>query len=118
MISDELRFTVLRLLDSDPDISQRDLARAVGVSLGKINYCLRALIEKGLVKARNFKNSNNKIAYTYYLTPKGASEKGRMAVEFLSLKLREIEDLRREIERVREEHAAPDAMLMGRESDV
>src|SRR6266550_7984704 len=101
MISDELRFSVLRLLQSNPDISQRDLAREVGVSLGKINYCLRALIEKGWVKARNFKNSNNKIAYTYYLTPKGVSEKARMAYEFLSLKLREIEELRREIEHVR-----------------
>jgi len=105
MISDELRFSVLRLLQSNPDISQRDLAREVGVSLGKINYCLRALIEKGWVKARNFKNSNNKIAYTYYLTPKGVSEKARMAYEFLSLKLREIEELRREIEHVRNERA-------------
>ncbi len=106
MVSDELRYSVFRLLESDPDISQRDLARAVGVSLGKINYCLRALIDKGWVKARNFKNSNNKIAYTYYLTPRGGKEKARMAYEFLSLKLREIEELRREIEHVRDEHAA------------
>jgi len=118
MISEELRFSVLRLLQSNPDISQRDLAREVGVSLGKINYCLRALIEKGLVKARNFKNNKNKIAYTYYLTPQGVSEKARMAVEFLTLKLREIEELRREIDRVREEHAAPRPKLQQRESDV
>jgi len=117
MISDELRFTVLRLLESNPDISQRDLAREVGVSLGKINYCLHALIEKGLVKARNFKNSKNKIAYTYYLTPRGVAEKARMTYHFLSLKLREIEELRREIERVREEHSAIRA-LAGRESDA
>lgn len=103
MISDELRYSVLRLLEANPDISQRDLARSVGVSLGKINYCLRALIDKGFVKARNFKNSNNKIAYTYYLTPTGVSEKVRMAYEFLSMKLKEIEDLQREIERVRAE---------------
>ena len=101
MFTDELRFSVLRLLEANPDISQRDLAREVGVSLGKVNYCLRALIEKGLIKARNFKNSNNKIAYTYYLTPTGASEKARMAYEFLSLKLREVEELEREIERMR-----------------
>jgi EPS-associated MarR family transcriptional regulator len=118
MISDELRYSVLRLLESNPDISQRDLAREVGVSLGKINYCLHALIAKGLVKARNFKNSKNKIAYTYYLTPKGVTEKVSMAYHFLSLKLREIEELRREIDRVREEHAAPRAALTGRESDA
>ena len=106
MVTDELRFAVLRLLEANPDTSQRDLAREVGVSLGKVNYCLRALIEKGLIKARNFKNSNNKIAYTYYLTPKGASEKARMAVEFLALKLREIEELRREIDRIRSERGA------------
>jgi EPS-associated MarR family transcriptional regulator len=118
MLSDELRYSVLRLLESNPDISQRDLARSVGVSLGKINYCLHALIEKGLVKARNFKNSKNKIAYTYYLTPTGASEKARMAYEFLSLKLREIEELRREIDRVREQHAVAQSTLTGRESDA
>ena len=113
MISDELRFSVLRLLEANPDISQRDLARSVGVSLGKINYCLHALIEKGLVKARNFKNNKNKMAYTYYLTPTGVSEKARMAFEFLSLRLKEIEELQREIERARAQYGSSEGKVAG-----
>src|SRR5690349_10723074 len=103
MFSDELRYRVLRVLEDHPDISQRDLSREIGISLGSTNYCLRALIERGLVKARNFRNQQNKSGYRYYLTPKGASEKAGMAMKFLAIKLREVEELRREIDRVRDE---------------
>lgn len=103
MLSDEYRYKILRLLEADPEMSQRDLARALGVSLGKANYCLQALVEKGLVKVNNFKNSKNKQAYMYLLTPRGASEKARVAVRFLKRKMAEYEALQREIEELRRE---------------
>lgn len=103
MLSDEYRYKILRLLEADPQMSQRDLARALGISLGKANYCLQALIERGLVKANNFKNSNNKQAYMYLLTPRGISEKARVAVRFLRHKMNEYESLQREIENLKRE---------------
>lgn len=103
MLSDEYRYKILRLLDADPQMSQRDLARALGISLGKANYCLQALIDRGLVKATNFKNSKNKKAYMYLLTPRGISEKARVAVRFLQHKMREYEQLQREIEELQRE---------------
>ena len=83
MLSDEYRYKILRLLEEDPQMSQRDLARALDISLGKVNYCLQALIEKGLIKARNFTSSRNKKAYMYLLTRRGITEKARVAVRFL-----------------------------------
>jgi EPS-associated MarR family transcriptional regulator len=97
MLSDEYRSKILKILDKDPKISQRELARALGVSLGKTNYCLQALMEKGLVKAHNFKNSRNKKAYTYLLTSKGVEEKALATVRFLDRKVAEYEALRSEI---------------------
>jgi EPS-associated MarR family transcriptional regulator len=97
MLTDEIRSKILRILEQDPAISQRDLARELGVSLGKANYCVRALMARGLVKANNFKNSNNKAAYMYFLTRKGLSEKARATVRFLDHKVEEYEALRREI---------------------
>src|SRR5690606_6255423 len=82
---------------------QRDIARELGVSLGSVNFVLNALIEKGLVKARNFKNSKSKIRYAYYLTPKGASEKAALTASFLQRKLNEYETLKSEIEALRHE---------------
>ena len=84
-------------------MSQRDLADAMGVSLGKINYCLRAVIERGLVKVKNFTANPNKRAYAYYLTPKGVEEKTRVTTRFLARKLREYEELKREIARLKNE---------------
>jgi EPS-associated MarR family transcriptional regulator len=84
-------------------VSQRHLAEQLGVSVGKVNYCLKALIDRGLVKANNFRNSQNKRAYLYVLTPKGVSEKSRNAVQFLQRKTAEYEALRREIDRLRRE---------------
>ena len=103
MLTDEYRSKILRILEEQPEISQRELARALGVSLGKANYCLQALIEKGLVKASNFKNSNNKAAYMYFLTRKGIAEKARATTRFLQRKMTEYEDIQREIENLKQE---------------
>ena len=93
----------MRLLEAHPEISQRDLARQLGVSLGRVNFCLQALMEKGLVKANNFKNSNNKKAYMYFLTRRGITEKARATTRFLERKLAEYEALQRELETLQRE---------------
>lgn len=103
MLSDEYRSKILKLLEEDPQLSQRDLARALGVSLGKANYCLQALMDKGLIKTNNFKNSRNKKAYMYLLTSKGLAEKARATVRFLDRKVAEYEALRREIASLKRE---------------
>lgn len=103
MLTDEYRSKILRILEEDPAISQRDLAHQLGVSLGKANYCLQALIEKGWIKANNFKNSNNKKAYMYLLTRRGIAEKARVTTRFLERKVTEYEALRREIALLRRE---------------
>ncbi len=103
MGSEETRYRLLRLIEENPEMSQRDAARALGVSLGKVNYCLQALMKRGWIKASNFKNSNNKAAYMYLLTPRGLEEKARLTVRFLAVKMREYEQLREEIEQMRRE---------------
>lgn len=103
MIPDEMRYKLMRLLEVSPEISQRDVARELGISVGKVNYCLRALIRKGWVKAANFKNSRNRTTYMYLLTPRGIEEKTRVTVRFLQTKMREYETLRAEIEQIRQE---------------
>src|SRR5262245_6476181 len=103
MLTDEYRSKILRILEESPEISQRELARELGVSLGRTNYCLQALMEKGMVKANNFKNSKNKKAYMYFLTRKGIAEKARATARFLERKTAEYEALQREIETLRRE---------------
>jgi EPS-associated MarR family transcriptional regulator len=103
MLSDEYRYKILKRLEADPDISQRKLAGELGISLGRANYCLQALVEKGLVKARNFRNNKNKKGYIYLLTPAGLEEKARMTVAFLKYKTLEYERLSKEIEDLRQE---------------
>lgn len=103
MISDEMRYDIIRLLEANPELSQREVARKLGISLGKTNYCLRALVEVGLIKVRNFKNSQNRTAYLYLLTPRGIEEKANLTMQFLQRKMREYEALRVEIEQLREE---------------
>jgi EPS-associated MarR family transcriptional regulator len=95
----------MRLLEAKPEMSQRDVARELGISVGKVNYCVQALVRKGLVKAARFKNNRNKAAYMYLLTPRGIDEKARLTVEFLQMKMREYENLRAEIEQIRREAA-------------
>ena len=103
MLTDEYRYKVLKLLAENPNLSQRELARELGISLGKVNYCVQALIEKGMVKASNFKNSQNKPAYAYLLTPKGMEDKAKVTARFLNRKLAEYEALQAEIELLRKE---------------
>lgn len=100
------RYRLLKRLEANPGLSQRALARELGVSLGKVNYCLRALMDKGLIKARNFRDSRNKLAYLYVLTPKGVAEKARLTMEYLRIKVAEAEAIQREIEALRREAAA------------
>jgi len=97
----EIHLKVLRQLQAQPDITQRELARNLGVSVGKANYCLKALIDRGLVKANNFKNSKNKVAYVYLLTPSGIETKAQITVRFLKRKLNEYEQLKQEIEELK-----------------
>jgi EPS-associated MarR family transcriptional regulator len=103
MLTDEMRYRLLRLLAANPAISQRELARELDISLGKLNYCLKALAARGLVKATNFKNSKNKAGYLYLLTPRGVEEKARVTLRFLQCKLAEYESIRVEIEELRGE---------------
>jgi EPS-associated MarR family transcriptional regulator len=97
MLTDEYRYKILKLVSANPEISQRELAKTLGVSLGKTNFCLNALIEKGLLKAANFRNSQNKLAYMYLLTPSGIEEKSKITLRFLTAKMREYEALQLEI---------------------
>lgn len=100
MLTDEYRYKILKILEANPEVSQRDLARALGVSLGRVNFCLKALIEKGLLKATNFHNSQNKLAYMYLLTPTGIREKSIITERFLKLKLEEHAALEAEINEI------------------
>jgi MarR family transcriptional regulator, temperature-dependent positive regulator of motility len=91
-------FDLLRKIEKNPRISQRELAGDLGFSLGKINYCLKALKEKGLIKAENFKQNKNKINYLYILTPKGITQKTKLTVNFMKRKMKEYEELKKEID--------------------
>jgi EPS-associated MarR family transcriptional regulator len=94
---EDFHFRVLSLLQEDPDLSQRELARVLGVSNGKLHYCMKALIDKGLVKLSNFANSKHHLGYAYLLTPAGIAEKAGMTSRFLKRKLAEYEALHVEI---------------------
>ena len=102
-MSEDSHYHVLKALEANPKLSQRELAKQLGISLGKTNYCLKALVDKGWIKARNFKNSQNKLAYAYILTPKGLEQKARLTLSFLQRKRQEYEALKREIEALTKE---------------
>ncbi len=104
-IQEEARFKILRLLHENPELTQRELGERVGVSLGAVNYCLKALIERGLVKADNFSKSPNKLGYAYVLTPAGIAEKTVLTGRFLKRKIEEYEALRLEIDALTHEVA-------------
>jgi EPS-associated MarR family transcriptional regulator len=91
------QFNVLRKIEKKPSITQRELAKDLGLSVGKINYCLRALNYKRLIKIQNFKKNPNKISYTYLLTPKGIAEKTKLTINFMKLKMREYDELQAEL---------------------
>lgn len=102
-LNENARFRALRLLEKKPDVSQRELAEEIGISVGSANYVVRALIERGLVKVANFKAAKDKRRYSYILTPKGFSEKAALTGRFLVRRLEEYEALREEIEELRSE---------------
>jgi EPS-associated MarR family transcriptional regulator len=97
-LQEDTHFRVLSLLESQSDLNQREMAKALGVSLGGVNYCLRALVEKGLVKMHNFQESDNKLGYAYLLTPQGMTEKIALTGRFLKRKKQEYAALKAEIE--------------------
>lgn len=103
MLTEEYRYKILKELEADPNISQRELARRLDISLGKANFCLKALVEKGLIKAENFKNNPNKKGYLYLLTLSGIEEKAVLTKRFLERKIKEHEELTAEIEMLRRE---------------
>ncbi len=93
----EIRYRLLKILSQDSNLSQRDMAKRMGISLGKVNYCLSELAKKGLIKVNRFKSAKNKIPYTYVLTPSGLEEKAKLTVTFLRRKLSEYEEIKRQI---------------------
>lgn len=103
MSIDESHLKVLRTLQLNPVVNQRDLALELGVSLGKINYCLKALLSRGFIKVQNFQKSGNKLAYAYLLTPAGVSVKAELTALFLMRKVAEYEVLNQEIEQLKRE---------------
>ena len=105
MSQSESHLRVLRLLQENPQLSQRELADRLGISLGKANYCLKALLAKGQIKVRNFTNSRNKLSYAYHLTPPGVAAKMALTAEYLKIKMTEYETLKREIEQLRKENS-------------
>lgn len=102
-IQEDTYFRVLRILHEKPDITQREIAKLLGVSTSGLNYCLNALIDKGWVKVHNFSQSKNKFGYVYLLTPSGISEKAALTGRFLKRKLKEYEEMKAEIESLRSE---------------
>ncbi len=119
LLRDQDRYRLLRRLADNPGATQRELAQELGISVGKVNYCLKALIGRGLLKINNFRASGNKRSYIYYLTPKGAEEKAHVTVRFLRQKIAEYEVLKKEIRELQGEARAaagqdrPDALLEG-----
>ena len=97
-MSDERQLNAMRLLGNNPDMTQRELAKELGVSLGAANYCLKALVEKGWVKLESFQSNPNKLGYSYLLTPQGLAAKTQLTARFLKRKLAEYKSLQREIE--------------------
>ena len=113
----ELQFRVLRLLESNPHLTQRELSQSLGVSLGGVNYCLNALISTGLIKIQNFRNNKNKWVYAYLLTPQGVAEKTALTATFLKRKMQEYQELREEIESLRQEVAATKGQVLVESSE-
>lgn len=100
---DEVRLALMRKLAQNPNLSQRELAAELGISLGKVNYCLKALVQVGWIKAGNFARSNNKAGYAYLLTPKGITQKAALTKRFIDYKQQQYDSLKKEIEELRAE---------------
>jgi len=106
------KFQILKSLERDSHPTQRQLSNDLGVSLGKVNYCLKSLIEKGFIKVDNFRNSNNKIQYSYLLTPKGIKEKTKLTLDFIRIKTQKYDMLKQEIESLKQEAKNMDRNLL------
>lgn len=102
-LQDEIAYKLLKLIEAEPHLSQREIAKKMGVSLGKTNYCLKALIDKGFIKFQNFYNNKKKSAYIYLLTPQGIEEKAEVTYRFLQRKINEYENIKVEIESLKNE---------------
>ena len=105
MNKNEIQLDLLKRLEANPGYTQRELSHELGVSLGKINYCISKLTKKGFVKLTNFKNNPHKAGYAYFLTPKGIEEKGNLTISFLKSKIEEYEILKDEISKLKEDTA-------------
>ncbi len=113
-LQEDIQFQVLRRLYETPDVSQRTLAKELGISLGSINFCFQALVDKGWVKMQNFSQSKHKMGYVYLLTPAGIAEKSVLTARFLTRKMGEYDVLREDIEKLKTEMPeAPKTMLKG-----
>ena len=99
----DIRLDLLRRLESNPEYTQRELSQEMGVSLGKVNYCMKKLTEKGWIKITNFTHNPNKIGYVYLLTPSGVEEKARLTFSFLKRKIKEYEVLKEEIDKLKQD---------------
>jgi len=115
-MQDEIAYKLLKIIETEPQLSQREIAARMGISLGKANYCLKSLIDKGFIKARNFYNSNHKVAYVYMLTPSGLEEKATVTYRFLKRKMQEYEEIKAEIESLKAETAKINKSASGDES--
>ena len=102
-LKEDTNFRVMRLLEENPDLTQRELAERLGISVGGLNYCLKALMQKGMVKMKNFAHSKNKFGYVYMLTPIGMAEKAAITQRFLRRKLEEYESLKAEINALKQD---------------
>jgi len=104
-LQDEITYKFLKIIENEPHLSQREIAQKMGVSLGKTNYCLKALLDKGFIKVRNFYKNKKKKAYIYFLTPNGIEEKAQVTYRFLQRKIKEYDDIKVEIESLKNETA-------------
>lgn len=102
-MNDELQHRIFKVIQANPAINQRELSQALGISLGKANYCLKSLIAKGWVKVNNFRNNRNKLAYAYILTPAGLEEKASVTIRYLKRKMREYDELKQAVEELKKE---------------
>ena len=116
-MQDEIAYKLLKLIEAEPYLSQREIAKIMGVSLGKTNYCIKALIDKGFIKFQNFYNNKKKSAYIYFLTPQGIEEKAEVTYRFLQRKIKEYENIKVEIENLKNEAALAKEMR-AKESDI
>ena len=106
------QFQILKSLEQDSHFTQRQLSSNLGVSLGKVNYCIKSLIEKGFIKVNNFRNNKNKIQYSYLLTPKGIEDKAKLTLDFIRIKTQEYDTLKQEIESLKQEARNMDRNLL------